>query len=229
MTTTWNLPIDSIIRQSHKRAFDSGDQISGIQAKDAIDALNMCLVDLINKGAPLSTFKQYSQTLVVGTSSYTLPAQVVDIWDMQLIDNSSGTNLYFPLQRISLDDYAMINNKTQTGRPAQWALDRQIAAPILYLYQPPDLTSYSLQYYGITRQADVSSLPSNIDLSYRFTPSLVSGLAYYMLMGSPKDYASEAGMFKLKMIKQQYDSELETAFKEDRERTSTFFEMKLSH
>lgn len=226
MSLTWNLPIDEIIRQAHKRAFDVGDQISGIQAKDAVAALNMCIVDLINRGAPLSTYKQYSQNLVYNQSQYTLPSSIVDVWDMQLVDSSSGIPLYFPLQRISLDDYAMINNKESPGRPGQWALDRQISAPILYIYLPPDQT-YSISYYAVTRQSDVAGMTSNIDLSYRFTPALVSGLAYYMLMGSPKDYSSDTGARKMSLLQQNYERELTAAFNEDRERVSVFFEMRL--
>ena len=219
-TRNFNLQIDEIIRLASKRAYGS-DQIAGVEAADARLLLNLVLTDLVNRGAPLSTFKKYSETTVAETSSFDLTGGIIDIYDVV----SRRDSIDMSMTRISLFDYHKIANKTVSGRPTQYAVDRQNDALTVYMYPVPDRDSDEIIFYGITRNYDVTASYQEVDLSYRFTPALVSGLAYYLCLNRPE--VSEKGNNRATLLKMQYEEELMNAFGEDRERGTIKFSMRL--
>lgn len=226
-TQTWNLDVATIVRLAHRRAFGT-DDVSGLNALDAVIYLNIVITDLINRGAPISTLKLYQVALTSGVSTITLAGTIIDIYSPTVIDSSTGTDLAYVIERIGIDDYNRINNKTTPGRPSQFMIDRKVSNSTVFFYPVPDLTTYTFSYYGFTRNYDVTALNQDIDLNYRYTPALISGLAYYLLLQSPKNYTSEVGLPILGVFKNQYESELKAAFEQDREKASTRISMRLN-
>ena len=120
------------------------------------------------------------------------------------------------LQRISFEEYLNIPNKTQTGRPTQFTVKRNLANPTVFVWPLPDNTTDTLQIEAIRQLEDVNkSADQNADSPVRFLPALTCGLAYYLSMkrtGIPMD--------RIGMLKQNYEEKLARAMEEDRERAS---------
>jgi hypothetical protein len=83
------------------------------------------------------------------------------------------------------------------------------------LYPAPDATqTYIFRYYGIRRIQDTGAFSNTADISFRFLPCLISGLAYYLAVKKAPD--------RIQFLKQFYEEEFARAASEDRERSSYF-------
>ncbi len=93
-----------------------------------------------------------------------MPADTIDLIEHQLriYDGNTSQQADYSLARISVSDYAMLNNKLTQGRPLQIYVDRQRDAPIVYLWPVPDnVQTYTLVYWYIRRIQDVGSGGAN--------------------------------------------------------------------
>jgi hypothetical protein len=217
-TNTWNLNVAQIIEKAAKRVRkrDEGP-LSGQEAADGRESLNLVLTDMINRGAPLSTLELKTISLVDGTASYNIDADIVDLFHgvYSKLENSEYTDT--ELERISLSDYNRIANKNVKGRPSAFAVDRGQSQITIYTYPTPDNSTDALRFWCITRIEDVTAAAQDVDLSFRYTPALISGTAYYM--GLERD---DIDLVKLNTLKQIYDTELDLAMGEDRDRSSIY-------
>ena len=61
------------------------------------------------------------------------------------------------IDRISIADYNQIPNKTSSGKPSQYMINKQYT-PQIYVWQIPDVTTYSLSYWAVNQLEDVTSI-----------------------------------------------------------------------
>jgi hypothetical protein len=183
--------------------------------------MNFMALEWQNRGINLWTVEQGSQVLTPGTYTYTMPADTIDLLEHQLRTDAGSTSgqTDYTLSRISVSDYAQLSNKLTQGMPLQIYVDRQRAAPVVYLWPVPDNTqTYTLIYWKMRRIQDVGTGgANNIDVPARFLPCLVAGLAYYVAMKRPE--AAD----RLGMLKQEYELQWDLAAGEDREKASVRF------
>ena len=106
-----------------------------------------------------------------------------------------------------------ITDKTSTGRPTQFYLQRSVT-PKIFFYPTPDSTStYTFKFHALTRIQDAGDDYTNDpEVPFRFLPCLISGLAYYLAMKFNPD--------KMMVLKQIYDEEWSRAAAEDRDSVS---------
>jgi hypothetical protein len=85
----------------------------------------------------------------------------------------------------------------------------------LFLYPAPDATTtYEFRYYVIRRIQDTGAYTNTADISFRFLPCLIAGLAYYLAIKKAPD--------RIQVLKSFYEEEFFRAATEDRERSSYF-------
>jgi hypothetical protein len=125
-----------------------------------------------------TTYTMYRSTSD-GTSDATAVYGVDDILEA-VYRNSSGVD--FPLTKINRSAYQGLSNKTQTGVPTQYFVQRFIDKVTITLYLTPSGTEAGnlLNYYYVSRIQDAGAYGNNADVPYRFVPCMVSGLAYYL-------------------------------------------------
>jgi hypothetical protein len=170
---------------------------------------------------PVGTFTN-GETITGGTSAATTTiAAVQDLTDVQsTIDILSsvvtrdGTD--FAIDRLSRSEFLNIPTKTQTGRPNQFFLDRQIT-PVLKIWPVPENNTDIVKFNRLTRIDDADTFINTVDVPFRFYPCLAAGLAYYLSM---KKNPQMMGM-----LKSVYEEEMIRAMEEDRDRAS----FKISH
>ena len=98
---------------------------TGYDLKTARRSMNLMLAEWANRGLNQWTIEQRTQTVTADDVDYSLGTDVIDI--LSAVVRRSGTD--FSLSRISRDSYLSIPNKTTTGRPTQFFLDRQKQKP----------------------------------------------------------------------------------------------------
>ena len=157
------------------------------------------------------------ETITGGTSGATTTVSAVqDLSDTQsTIDMLSAvvtrTGTDFEITRLSRSEFLNIPTKTQTGRPNQFFLDRQIS-PVLKIWPVPDNNTDVIKFNRLTRIDDADAFTNTVDIPFRFYPCLAAGLAYYLSMKR-----SPQLMAPLKAI---YEEEMLRAMEEDRDRAS---------
>jgi len=204
-STDFNLDVAEYIEEAFERC--------GLEAKTAYDlqtarrSMNIMLAEWANRGLNQWTIEQRTQALTANDSEYSLSSDVIDV--LSLVVRRSGTD--FSMTRISRDTFINLPNKTSTGRPTQYFLDRQIT-PNLKLYPTPENSTDVIVYDALTRIQDADTQVNTMEVPFRFIPCLTAGLAYYIAMKRAPD--------RIQLLKTVYEEEFERAMAEDRDRSA---------
>ena len=215
-TTAFDLNIDEVIDEAYERCGLSTQ--SGYDLKRARRNLNLLFSEWGNRGVHLWKVALNEVALVNGQPNYTTPAAVSDVLEAFVSStNAAGNNVNtqdVSLTKIDRSAYAALPNKYAVGQPSQYYVDRHIT-PIIYLYQAPNLSTYTtLKYYSINRIEDAGAYGNTPDTPFRFLPCMVSGLAYYLSFMKAAE--------KTQMLKLAYEDEMKRALDEDGSRTSLY-------
>ena len=215
----FNLDIDEVIQEAMEMI--GGEDTLGHEPASARRSINIMLKDWQNRGILLWSTGVSSLTVTASTTAYDLSSTTIDA--LEVVLNRDSTDLQ--LQRVSPEEYLLIPNKTQTGRPSQYSVRRGRDNPTLSVWPIPDNSTDILKIETISELQDVNkSAEQNADLPKRFFPCLTAGLSYYMSMkraGVPSE--------RINMLKVNYEETLARAMREDRERSSMFVRPKLGY
>lgn len=180
---------------------------TGYDLKTAKRSLNLLLADWANRGLNQWTIKQTTVTCVSGTADYTLDADTIDI--LSVVVRRDNTD--YGIERLSRDEYLNIPDKTSTGRPSQFFLDRQIT-PVLKVWTTPENSTDQLIFDRLVRIDDADTFKNTMEVPFRFYPCLAAGLAYYISIKKAPN--------RTQFLKAIYEEEFERAMTEDRDRAS---------
>ena len=204
-STNFELDVAEYIEEAFERC--------GLEAKTGYDlqtarrSMNIMLAEWANRGLNQWTIEQRTQALTASDSEYSLGTDLIDI--LSLVVRRSGTD--FTMTRISRDSFLNLPNKTSTGRPTQYFLDRQIT-PNLKLFPTPENSTDVIVYDALTRIQDADAQVNTMEIPFRFFPCLTAGLAYYIAMKRAPD--------RIQLLKTVYEEEVERAMAEDRDRSA---------
>ena len=218
-TYNFNLDIDEVIQEATEMI--GGEQTLGHEPQSARRSINLMLNDWQNRGVLL--WKIYTTAVTVSTSvtSYDLSSSTTDALQVNLRRDSTDIEL----QRISFEEYLNVPNKSQTGRPTQYTVKRNIDNPTIFVYPVPNNTTDILKIEAIRQVEDVNkSAEQNADAPVRFLPALTCGLSYYLSMKR-----NNIPMERIQMLKVNYEEKLLMALEEDRERASLLLKPKLGY
>ena len=218
-TYDFNLDIDEVIQEATEMI--GGEDTLGHEPASARRSINLMLKDWQNRGVLLWTTSVSSVTVAASTTTYSLASSTVDA--LEVVLNRDSTDIQ--LERITPEEYLLIPNKTQTGRPNQYSIRRERDNPVLSVWPLPDNSTDVLKMEIISELQDVNkSAIQNADLPKRFLPCLTCGLAYYMSMKRPGVPEN-----RIMMLKANYEELLMRAMEEDRERASMFIRPRLRY
>tara|TARA_R100000388_G_C7237404_1_gene158775 strand:- start:39 stop:995 length:957 start_codon:yes stop_codon:yes gene_type:complete len=152
-------------------------------------------------------------TYLGGTAVNTFVGGVDDI--LEAVYRTSDS-VDFPLTKINRSGYQGLSNKTQTGTPTQYWVQRFIDKVTITLYLTPGSTEAGnfLNYYYVKRIQDAGAYTNEADVPYRFVPCMVAGLTYYLSQKFAPQRTQE-----LKLL---YEDELKRALEEDGSASSSF-------
>jgi hypothetical protein len=128
----------------------------------------------------------------------------------------NDSSIDVPLTKIARSAYQALSNKTSTGQPSQYFVQRFIDKITINLYLTPGSTENGkfLNFFFVKRIQDAGAYTNGADVPYRFVPCMVSGLTYYL---SQKYAPQRTQQFKL-----FYEDEFQRALSEDGSSSSTF-------
>ena len=216
-TYDFNLEIGDVIQEATEMI--GGEVTLGEEPRSARRSINLILNDWQNRGVCLWTTNTTIVSIAASTSQVSLGSHVSDV--MQVVINRDNTDLN--LTRISYEQYLILPNKGQTGRPSQYAIKRFADNVELYMWALSDNNTSKLKIEKIDYMQDVTkSAVQNADMPRRFLPALTTGLAYYMALKRPG--ISEA---RAKFLKTEYEERLSFAMTEDKERASLYITPKM--
>ena len=209
-TYDFNLDIDEVIQEAMEMI--GGEDTLGHEPASARRSINLMLKDWQNRGVLLWTTSVSSVTVAASTTAYDLSSSTIDA--LEVVLNRDDTDIQ--LTRISPEEYLLIPNKTQTGRPMQYSIRRGRDNPVMSVWPIPENSTDVLKMEIFSELQDVNkSAIQNADLPKRFLPAMTCGLSYYMSMKRP---GVEAG--RIQMLKANYEEKLGRAMLEDRERAT---------
>ena len=204
-STNFELDVSDYIEEAFERC---GLEVrTGYDLKTAKRSLNLLFADWANRGLNQWTIAQRTQTVTASDGNYNLGTDVIDV--LSMVVRRSSTDL--SMSRISRDEYLSIPNKSTTGRPTQFFIDRQIT-PEIKIWPLPENSTDVLYFDCLTRIEDADTFTNTIDVPFRFYPCLAAGLAYYIAIKKAPD--------RIQLLKSIYDEEFDSAQAEDRDRAS---------
>jgi len=132
----------------------------------------------------------------------------------------NSSNVDSPLEKINRSQYQALSNKTSTGQPSQYFVQRFIDHILITIYLTPSSTQNGdvINFYYEKRIQDAGAYSNATDVPYRFVPCMVAGLSYYLAMKYAQPRIQE-----LKLI---YEDELARALEEDGSSTSVYISPK---
>lgn len=151
----------------------SGEHVSSIKR-----SVGFVLSRWSNLGQRQWKFNQVATLTSVGGSSFTLPQGTLDATSVVLRRAGRDTEMY----PISRDDYLMIPDKTTTGRPDRYWLDRRrddaAGTRVLLTYWPCGENITDQIVVNTIRQIeDGGAFANTLDIPFRFQEAFASALA----------------------------------------------------
>jgi hypothetical protein len=233
-TFSWSPTTAELIDEAFERARIDPATITVYQQFSARRSLNAILTDWSNKGINLWTVEQRTLTLVAGTASYTLPAEVIDVLEAVLRRSGKDT----PMMPMGREEYLGLPDKTLRGRPDRYFTDRQAAAVVLKPWFVPENSTDTIIYSDFRSLQDVKAdMAQNVDTPKRWLDALFDELAVrvHRKWGSDRTTTDKEGN-----VRRSYDGSLEKVLREvaaasfnvarmeDRERVPTRLRVKFS-
>jgi len=225
-TTTFDktFAIDDIIAESYDRL--GIFTLNGGHIKTARRSLNIMFQEWGNRGLHYWEVGNNSITLVNNQATYTMFRSTSDgtsdttaiygVDDILEAVYRNASNVDTPLEKINRSTYQGLANKTATGTPSQYFVQRFIDKVTITLYLTPGSTEAGkfLNFYYVKRIQDVGKFTNATDVVYRFVPCMVSGLSFYLSQKYQPQRSQEMKLY--------YEDELNRALTEDGSSSSSF-------
>lgn len=210
-----SIDIGAVVEEAYERA--GLEMRSGYDLRTAIRSFNFLMAEWANRGLNLWTMDEETQALTANDNTYTLTANTVDVIEAAIRTGTGSAQVDRPLERISVSQWAQLANKTQTGQPTSFFVQRGVTDAVINLWPVPDnAQDYTLVYWRLRRIEEAGAITNTPDLPFRFIPALVCGLAYQIALKKSKDAQ------RIPYLKAEYEMAFELAADEDRDRSSVF-------
>jgi len=225
-TTTFDktFAIDEIIEESYERLGMQG--VSGNQLRSARRSLNIMFQEWGNRGLHYWEVANNNLTLVNNQAVYTMfratsdgtsdATAIYGVDDVLEASYRNASNVDSPLTKVNRSTYQALANKTSTGAPSQYFVQRFIDRVTITLYLTPGSSEAgnTINYYYVKRIQDVGDYTNATDVPYRFVPCMAAGLAYYLSQKFKPELTQQMKLF--------YEDELNRALTEDGSSSSSF-------
>lgn len=220
-TATFNPEFVEIAEEAFERC--GKEMRTGYDLRTARRSMNLLTIEMQNRGINMWTIEEGTVNLAQGVATYDLPADTIDLLDQVIRTGSGSTQTDINISRISVSTYATIPNKNSQGRPIQVWVQRLRDNPKITVWPVPEQGTsgspyYVFKYWRMRRIDDVGTGANTADVSFRFIPALIAGLAYYISMKLP-----DVPPDRVTMLKADYEEQFMLASQEDREKAPVRF------
>lgn len=173
-------------------AIAPGETPTATMKTHAVQVLNMLVKSMDADGQYLWRITRRSATITAATASYSLAADVLDI-DEPANFMVSGETTRVTVRPMTRDQYMELADRTTTGSPVFYFLEKTLTAVTLYLYPVP-VDSGTLEYAASLKARDMDSGTVTSDFPVKWARALRYGLA--MDLCAPYRKVDKIGAFK---------------------------------
>ena len=181
-TTSFRPNVEEIISESFERCGIDPQTRTGYHAESARRSINLLFSEWANRGINYWTVSTSTLSLSTGTITYNLPAGVIDLLDVVIYNSADSTRSDTILNKITISEYNQIPNKSSSGKPNQYMIDKGLQSGSnniskIYVWQSPDINTYVLNYWAIKQLEDITASNEDTDIPYNWTECICAGLA----------------------------------------------------
>lgn len=170
----FNLTAGDVVKRALRtaRVMRQGETPPGDLMDTGLDSLNVMLKSWQAKGALLSTMTEATPITMTGAASYALSPRALAVSNVRY---RTAAGIDTPLIEETREGYLQIPNKSSSGRPSLYWVDRQRATTTMYVWQ---LTSTGTIPYSYQRVIeDIDAVGDDLDLSQEYLEAVIYGLA----------------------------------------------------
>lgn len=212
----FNFPVDSIIRDSIRKV--GGEWTNADEQSAARDSLNLVMLDLLNREAPLGSIKDF--TVSVGTSDAQFNVENGTLGVLNAYITTSAKDI--TLGRVGLIEFKAFNDKEVSSRPTTFTTEVSAQQLKIKIWPINNTVQRTLTYTAIVQPDVVTRNTQDLDIMNRYLPAVTAGLAYEIGL-KRKGIATE----RLQILKGDFEEKLQRAFDADKERASVFIRPRL--
>jgi hypothetical protein len=171
-TTNTLLSVEEIVTQAYREmgVHSAEEAPTADEMANGVRVLNWMLKGFTARG--INLWRNEIVSLTVTAASTTLDAGIDTV---QEIYRTTTAGQDIPLFPITRSQYAMLPNKTATGVPVQYYVDRQRDACVVNVWPVP--ASSDLKIYATRRIEDVTAPDQTIDVPQKWTEAVFVALA----------------------------------------------------
>lgn len=159
-----NLEIADAMVEAFERVGVKPDGITGAHINSALRSLQLAMPELQNAG--MRQWKMESFTLTptsIGQTNFTLNARVLRVLTCVSVKNDVVT----PILGIGRGEFDNIHNPEEQGSlPTNYFLDKQRAAPVLYIWPTFDSLDTDVRITAFVKVQDFGDLSETMDIPY---------------------------------------------------------------
>lgn len=173
---TYNLDPTLVVMmdEAFERAGMDPRAIGDSHILSALQSINFLVSEWETLPIKLWRVIESTQALTAGEETYELPVGAQEVLRMMLRRSNVDTEVL----RKSRDDYLLLPNKTDQGRPDRYCLDRStIDHPMIHLWPVPENSTDVLVMHYMRRIEDPGSPGSQPNIPFQFREAFVAGLA----------------------------------------------------
>lgn len=187
--------VSQIIDEAFRRIRISPADITGEHMLSARISLDLMFNNWWNDGVQQFIIERVVQDLSgdITDISFIPPTGTIDILDM-IYRNQTGQDI--EIKPISREDYLYINDKTVSGQPLCYFVDKTTIPPIIYLWPVQNITGTAVVYNRLRQMQDVGAYTNTPDTTVTYKEAICAGLAA-RLAGKYSDDKMEAKLIRL--------------------------------
>jgi hypothetical protein len=217
MTATFNPSFAEVLSEAFSNCGIRPSAATTDHIDEAIRSANLLLVSFSNRGVKQYQLQYRTQTMTSGATSFTLPADVLDVWAATIQRDGQET----PLWPIARTDYMNIPKKTQSGRIFNYFVDKGkegTTARVVYVWPVADRSTDVFNYWAWVRNSDENLMEQLSPMSYEWLDAYASELAARLAWKFAPD--------RVEKLQARADRSFLEARYADRERAPTRFKMR---
>ena len=181
-TVVFRPSVEEIIAEAFERCGIDPQTRTGDHAVSARRSLNLLFSEWANRGINYWALSSGTLNLSSGTAVYNLPAGVIDLMDVVINNSASSSQSDTIVNKITISEYTQIPNKTSSGRPSQYMIDKGLQSGSnniskIYVWQVPNISTYVLQYWSMNQLEDITASNQDTDIPYTWSECICAGLA----------------------------------------------------
>lgn len=174
-TFLFNPPVGVLTLNAFSRCQVKRTELLAEHMENAWLESNLLQADWSADGITWWTVELIQQALTQGTSTYTIPTNIVSVLDVY-INNGSSNRLIFPFSRT---DYASLAEPNEQGFPTVFWWNRVIPSTITLWPVPDGSATYTMGYYAYTQIQDATIRQGgNANVPYFWLDAYTADLAH---------------------------------------------------